>query len=90
MQQDNSEFILNEFIVSGEAKEIGKLVKQRRKELTLTQKELADYAGTSIACISKLETQNVCPSFEVMMSIATKLCIPPNLFMHSPNKYFML
>lgn len=79
-------FILNDFTETDE--DIGKLVKRYRKDKHITQQELAEAVGVSRACISKLESKNVCPSFEIMISIATYLCIPPNLFMRSPNNLF--
>lgn len=81
--------ILNDFAEPSET-DIGKLVKQYRKERSMTQQQLAESVGISRSCITKLENKNVCPSFEVMMAIATALCIPPNLIMRSPQVSFEL
>jgi len=56
-QLKNKEF-KNEYITLEEEFEISKEVIRLRKELNLTQKELADRAGTSQPAIARLESGN--------------------------------
>jgi len=52
-----------------EKEELGKLIKQRRKVLGLTIRDLADLAGISKTTISQIETGNTNPTFEVLQTI---------------------
>ena len=51
---------------------IGKLV-DRRLELGLTQRELAEHAGLSQSTIARMETRLVVPSFETLMKLTVAL-----------------
>ncbi len=52
----NKEFILDDFNPASIAKNIAKKLKQRRIELNLTQKELANKSGVSYGSIKRFET----------------------------------
>jgi transcriptional regulator with XRE-family HTH domain len=54
-------------------KRIGKRVHNARRDLGLTQKELADQAGTSLAVISRLEVGHQSVSAERLAAIARVL-----------------
>jgi len=49
--------------------ELGKLIKQRRKVLQLTIRELADLTGMSKTTISQIERGIRNPTFEVLQNI---------------------
>jgi len=49
--------------------ELGKLIKQRRKVLELTIRELADLTGMSKTTISQIERGIRNPTFEVLQNI---------------------
>lgn len=49
--------------------DLGKIIKRRRKELKITQPELARYAGVSINTISQIESGKFNPSFKTLNSI---------------------
>uniref|UniRef100_UPI00355C9ED4 DBP48 n=1 Tax=synthetic construct TaxID=32630 RepID=UPI00355C9ED4 len=52
-----------------EAKRIGKEVKERRKELGLTQRELAEKLGVSRSTVSDIENGRRLPSEELLKKI---------------------
>jgi transcriptional regulator with XRE-family HTH domain len=52
---------------------IGAMMKARRRELRLTQRELARRLGTSQAYISRVEDGRISPSIEVADAIAHTL-----------------
>lgn len=52
-----------------ESKELGKIVRDRRKVLKLTIGELAEYTGLSRTTISELEHGKTNPSLEVINEI---------------------
>ncbi len=56
----------------------GERLKQRRKQLKLTQRELATAVYCSIAMIKKIEADERHPSVELAQALATTLQIPPN------------
>ncbi len=54
-------------------KAIGESIRQRRKELGITQPDLADLAGISINTLYKLERGQGNPSLDVIQKITTVL-----------------
>lgn len=53
--------------------EIGKNIKQVRRDLKLSLRDLADQSGTSASTIHKIETNAVVPSIAVLIKIAQAL-----------------
>lgn len=58
---------------------IGKIINQRRKQLNITQRELAEGICTQ-AMISKIEKNELNPSINIMHKIADKLHVPLDYF----------
>lgn len=58
---------------------IGNIIKQRRKQLNITQKELSEGICTQ-AMISKIEKNELNPSINIMHQIADKLHVPLDYF----------
>ena len=54
-------------------KHLGLNIKKRRKELHLTQQELADRLGLSLNFIGKIEAAFSKPSLDTLIDIAEKL-----------------
>lgn len=52
---------------------LGKNIKKRRKELELTQQELADLLGISLNFMGKIEVAFSKPSLDTLIDIAEKL-----------------
>lgn len=52
---------------------VGESIKNRRKELKITQPHLAELAGVSINTLYKIETGQANPSLEVLNKIASVL-----------------
>ncbi|MDR1556473.1 MAG: helix-turn-helix domain-containing protein [Tannerellaceae bacterium] len=50
-------------------KEIGNIIKERRKALSVTQRELAALAGVGINTLTKIERGEANPSLKVVLSI---------------------
>jgi transcriptional regulator with XRE-family HTH domain len=63
---------------------LGTLIRRRRRELGLTQGEIARRAGLSIGFISQLERGLVSPSLSSMVSIADALGKAPGDFLVQP------
>lgn len=59
--------------IFGLYKHLGKNIKKRRKELNLTQQELADRLGLSLNFIGKIEVAFSKPSLDTLIDIAEKL-----------------
>ncbi len=53
--------------------EIGKFIQQRRKELGLTQKDLANMIGVTDKAVSKWETGLGCPDISILEILSSKL-----------------
>ena len=70
-------------------KTMGNRIKQRRKELDMTQANLAELIGTSDNHLSSIETGVQTPSFPVFLEICNKLQVRPDYLslgdMHSNN-----
>jgi len=56
----------------------GRQIRQQRRELELTQEELAERAGCSVDTIRKLEAGSLRPSRQLAEILAAKLEIPPD------------
>lgn len=54
-------------------KNLGKNIKKRRKELNLTQQQLADCLGISLNFMGKIEVAFSKPSLDTLIEIAEKL-----------------
>ena len=54
-------------------KNIGKNIKKRRKELGLTQQELADRLGISLNFMGKIEVAFSKPSLDTLIDMAEKM-----------------
>ncbi len=54
-------------------KNLGKNIKNRRKELHLTQQQLADCLGISLNFMGKIEVAFSKPSLDTLIEIADKL-----------------
>ena len=52
---------------------VGNVIKERRKVLSITQRELADLAGVGINTLTKIERGKANPSLKVMASILNTL-----------------
>ena len=61
-------------------KQYSRLIKQKRKELGLTQKELARIVHTSQQAIARYETQKAEPSLEVLQALSEALGVPLSYF----------
>ena len=54
-------------------KEFGKLIKERRKSLSITQRELAALAGVGINTLTNIERGEANPSLKVILCILNTL-----------------
>ena len=50
-------------------KDLGLKIKERRNTLSMTQSQLADYAGLSVVTLSQIESGKANPSFETLNEI---------------------
>lgn len=64
-------------------KQYSRLIKQKRKELGLTQKELARIVHTSQQAIARYETQKAEPSLEALQALSEALGAPLSYFVDS-------
>ena len=53
--------------------EIGNIIKERRKSLAITQRELAALAGIGINTLTKMERGEANPSLKVVLSVLNTL-----------------
>ena len=51
----------------------GNIIKERRKALSITQRELAALSGVGINTLTKIERGEANPSFKIIMSILNTL-----------------
>jgi len=63
---------------------IGETIRLRRKELGITQPDLADLAGISINTLYKLERGQGNPSLDVITKVATVLGMQLKLEINKP------
>lgn len=66
-------------------KNLGKNIKKRRKELGLTQQELADKLNISLNFMGKIEVVFSKPSLDTLIEIADKLDISVSELVKYPN-----
>ncbi|MCL2327640.1 MAG: helix-turn-helix domain-containing protein [Bacteroidetes bacterium] len=52
---------------------IGTIIKERRKTLSITQQELAELAGVGINTLTKIERGEANPSFEILHRVLDTL-----------------
>lgn len=64
-------------------KQYSRLIKQKRKELGLTQKQLAKIIHTSQQAIARYETQKAEPSLEILQALSEALGVPLSYFIDS-------
>lgn len=50
-------------------KELGQKIKERRKIMSMPQKQLAGYTGLSVVTLSQIESGKANPSFETLNEI---------------------
>ena len=50
-------------------KEIGNIIKERRKIMSLPQSQLANYTGLSVVTLSHIESGKANPSFDTLSEI---------------------
>lgn len=50
-------------------KKLGQKIKERRKIMSLSQNQLADYTGLSVVTLSQIESGKANPSFETLNEI---------------------
>lgn len=50
-------------------KELGQKIKERRKIMSMSQNQLADYTGLSVVTLSQIESGKANPSFETLNEI---------------------
>jgi transcriptional regulator with XRE-family HTH domain len=62
-------------------KVLGQNVKQRRRELSLTQEDLAEAAGVTQAFISSLERGATSISVDTLASLAESLKVAPSILL---------
>lgn len=65
--------------------ELGNIIKERRKALSITQKELAALAGIGINTLTKIERGEANPSLKVVMSILNTLGLEIDIKIKSNN-----
>ena len=49
--------------------ELGQIIKERRKTMSIPQNQLADYTGLSVVTLSQIESGKANPSFETLNEI---------------------
>jgi transcriptional regulator with XRE-family HTH domain len=62
---------------------VGQLIKESRKNLQMTQEQLAERVGISLRYVAKIENEKKLPSIEVLARIIDTLSISPNDIFHS-------
>jgi transcriptional regulator with XRE-family HTH domain len=60
---------------------LGTVIRRRRKECELTQRQLAERAGLHFSHISYLESDSHFPSWQALCSLSTALGIRPSRLM---------
>lgn len=63
----------------------GNIIKERRKELSITQRELAALAGIGINTLTKIERGEANPSLKVVLSILNTLGLEMDIKIKSMN-----
>jgi len=60
-------------------KNLGNIIKERRKTLSITQRELAALSGVGINTLTKIERGEANPSLKVIMNIIDTLGLEMNI-----------
>ena len=58
---------------------LGKIIKERRKKLSITQRELATLSGVGINTLTKIERGEANPSLKIIMEILDTLGLELNV-----------
>lgn len=66
-------------------KELGTIIKERRKALSITQRELAALAGIGINTLTKIERGEANPSLKVIVRILDTLGLEMDIKIRSMN-----
>ena len=64
---------------------LGNRIKQLRKQLNMSQSELADKVGISYAQIGRYETKNTQPPAKTLTAIADALGVSPDFLIYGPS-----
>lgn len=64
---------------------LGNIIKERRKALSITQRELAALAGIGINTLTKIERGEANPSLKVVLSILNTLGLEMDIKIKSMN-----
>lgn len=70
---------------TGIMKEFGSIIKERRKSLSITQRELATLSGVSINTLTKIERGEANPSLKVITNILDTLGLQMDIKIKSNN-----
>ena len=65
--------------------ELSKIIRERRKLLSITQEDLAELAGISLRTLKSIETGKTNPTFETINKIAEVLGLQILLEIKKPN-----
>lgn len=65
--------------------DIGKIIRDRREALSVTQQDVAELSGVSVNTLSAIETGRANPSVDVLMRIAEVLGLELMLRVKLPN-----
>ena len=65
---------------------VGKMIKERRKTLRVTQPQLADLAGISVNTLYKIERGQANPTLETLTKISNVLGMEVSLIVKKPQK----
>ena len=60
-------------------KNLGNIIKERRKTLSITQRELAALSGVGVNTLTKIERGEANPSLRVIMNILNTLGLEPDI-----------
>ena len=63
----------------------GNIIKERRKELSITQRELAALAGIGINTLTKIERGEANPSLKIVLRVLDTLGLEMNIQIKSMN-----
>lgn len=65
--------------------DLSKILKERRKALTITQEDLAELAGISLRTLKAIETGKTNPTFDSVNKITEVLGLQINIEIKKPN-----
>ena len=70
---------------NGIMERFGNIIKERRKELSITQRELAALAGIGINTLTKIERGEANPSLKIVLRVLDTLGLEMNIKIKSMN-----